>query len=82
MTPRETEMAYLRMSGLTYREIGEKYNLSDDRARQIVLKYFRRCRYAAEKPYQIDQEERREHPNIDIIKSLYEGKNDDNTKRK
>ena len=70
MTPRETEMAYLRMSGLTYREIGEKYNLSDDRARQIVLKYFRRCKSASEKPYTAEPSE---HPNIDIIKSLYEG---------
>lgn len=69
MTPRETEMSYLRMSGLTYREIGEKYNLSDDRARYIVNRYWKRCRYAAEKPYTAEPSE---HPNIDIIKSLYE----------
>ena len=70
MTPKYTEIAYLRMSGLTYREIGEKYNLSGCRIQQIVAKYFRRCKYAAEKPYQADPYD---HPNIDIIKALYEG---------
>ena len=79
MTPRYTEIAYLRMSGLTYREIGEKYDLSPERIRQMVLKYFRRCKSASEKPYQAD---RYDHPNIGIIKSLYEDKDDDNTKRK
>ena len=39
MTPKYTEIAYLRMSGLTYREIGEKYNLSGVRIQQIVTKY-------------------------------------------
>ena len=77
MTPRYTEIAYLRMSGLTYREIGEKYDLSPERIRQMVLKYFRRCKSASEKPYTA---ERREHPNIDIIRSIYEGKDDDTTK--
>jgi hypothetical protein len=58
------------MSGLTYREIGEKYDLSPERIRQMVLKYFRRCKSAAEKPYTAEPSE---HPNIDIIKALYEG---------
>lgn len=70
MTPKYTEIAYLRMSGLTYREIGEKYNLSGCRIQQIVAKYFRRCKSESKKPYQA---ERYEHPNIDIIKALYEG---------
>lgn len=69
MTPRETEMAYLRMEGLTYREIGEKYNLSGVRIQQIVKKYFRRCKSTAKKPYTAEPSE---HPNIDIIKSIYE----------
>jgi hypothetical protein len=79
MTPKYTEIAYLRMSGLTYREIGEKYDLSPERIRQIILKYFRRCKSTAEKPYTAEPSE---HPNIDIIKSIYEDKDDDNTKRK
>jgi hypothetical protein len=76
---RELHIAFLKMSGVKTVDIAKLYGLSSARVYGILKRYWRRCEAIRKCP---SIEYRSEHPNIDIIKSLYEDKDDDNAKRK
>lgn len=46
---RNAEIYALRNKGLTYRELGERFNLTKERIRQIVMREARRIRMARKK---------------------------------
>ena len=49
-TERNSAIVAWRKTGMTYREIGERYGISTNRARQIVIKAEVRARRANRKP--------------------------------
>ena len=67
---RENHMAFLRMSKVRVTDIAKLYGLTPERVRVIIKRYERRCEAIKKLPYKADPYD---HPNIDVIKALYEG---------
>ena len=69
-TDRDEHVAFLRMSKVRVKDIAKIYDISPDRVRVLIKRYERRCEALKQCPF---KELRSDHPNIDVIKALYEG---------
>jgi hypothetical protein len=68
---RDREAAFLSMSGMRKVDIAKMLDISTERLRQLLARYWRSCEAIKKFPYKAD---RYDHPNTDIIKSIYEEK--------